>query len=315
MIFPRKALCGLLGLALVLSAAPARAAEPSKYVPADAEMVLHVNIQQLLNSQLGKKFALPPIQDFLKGNKEAQQLLTVLGLDPLKDITTLTVSNAGQTGDKAQVALRGKFNLDKIHTTAQKVAEDKKDAFKISKVGGKPLYEADQQGKTVYGGFADEGTLVISLSRDYVADALNGKTGKLNKGLEDAITLVDGKQSIWAVSVVTDELKKQASVQPQAEAVVKKLKAVGAGINVTDAVGVVLKIRTTDAKSAADLGKAVNDAKGLLAVVGQMNEELAPFVNEIVKTLKIKTQRSDVSVEFKLSEELVEKAIKKIPGQ
>jgi len=315
MLFPRKALCGLLGLTLVLSAAPARAAEPSKYVPADAEMVLHVNVQQLLSSQLGKKFALPPIQQALKGNKEAQQLLTVLGLDPLKDISSITISNADQTGDKAQVALRGKFNLDKIHATAQKVAEDKKDAFKISKVGGKPLYESEQPGKTVYGGFADEGTLVVSPSRDYVVDALNGKTGKINKGLADAITLVDGKHSLLAAIVVTDELKNLAGAQPDAAALVKKLKAVGAGINVTDAIGVALKVRTTEPKAAADLGEAVNKAKVLLASFGQTNEDAAPFVNEILKTLKVKTQRNDLSVEFKLSEEVVEKAIKKIPGQ
>jgi hypothetical protein len=315
MLFPRKALCGLLGLALVLSAAPARAADAGKYVPADAEMVLHVNIQQLLSSQLGKKFALPPIRQALRGNKEAQQLLTVLGLDPLKDITSLTISNAGQTGDKAQMALRGKFDLDKIQATAQKVAEDKKDAFKITKVGGKPLYEADQQGKTVYGAFADDSTLVVSPSRDYVVDALNGKTGKINKNLQDAIGLVDGKQSLWAAIVVTDDLKNLAATQPQAAEVAKKLKAISAGINVTDAVAVALKIRTTDPKSATEFGKAANEAKGALALIGQTNEELKPFVDELLKTLQIKTQRSDISVEFKLSEEIIEKAIKKLPGQ
>lgn len=314
MLSTRKVFSGLFGLVLVLSA-PVRAAEPSKYVPADAEAVIHINVQQLLESKLAKKYALPPIEQALKINKEAQQILADLGLDPLKDLSSLTVSNAGQGGDKVQVALSGKFNLDKIHATAKKVAEDKKDQFKISKAGDKPLYEAAQQDKTVYAGFADEGTLIVSLSRDYVTDALGGKTGKVNKGLASAVAAVDGKQTIWAAGVVTDELKKQLGKQPQTAGLAKKLKAVTGGITVTDALAISVKVQTIDAKAAKDLGEFANQAKGILQFLGQTNEELKPFIDEIVKTLEIKTQQADVSVKFLLSQDLIDKAMKKIPGQ
>jgi len=314
MLSSRKALGGLLGLALVLSA-PARAAEPSKYVPADAEAVIHINVQQLLDSKLAKKYALPPIEQALKNNKQVQQVLTVLGLDPLKDITTITLSNAGQGGDKGQAALTGKFSHDKIHATAQKLAEDKKDKFKVSKIGDKPLYEAVQQDKTIYAGFADEGTLIVSPSREYVADALGGKTGKITKELANAVAAVDTKQTIWAAGVVTEDVKAMLGKQQQAAELAKKLKAVEGGINVSDAVAVSLKVQTTDAKAAKELGEFANQAKGLLQLGGQGNEELKPFVDEIIKTLEIKTQKTDVSVKFQLSQDVIEKAIKKLPGQ
>jgi hypothetical protein len=314
MLSTRKVFSSLLGLVLVLSAS-ARGADPSKYVPADAEMVLHINVQQLLDSKLAQKYALPPLQQALKDNKEVQQVLTLLGLDPLKDITTLTVSNAGQSGDKAQAVLTGKFSLDKIQATAAKVAEDKKEKLKISKIGDKPLYEAAQQGKPIYAGFADGSTLVVSLSRDYVADALGGKTGKINKGLADVVATVDGKQTIWIASVVTDEVKKQLANQPQAAEFAKKLKAITGGIHVTDAMAIGVKVQTTDAKAARDLSEFTNQAKTFLQFAGQSNEELKPFVDEIINTLEIKTQGADLSVKFKLSEEIIEKAIKKIPGQ
>jgi len=54
MLSSRKALGVLRALAVVLSAR-ARAAEPSKYVPADAEAVIHIHVQQLLDSKLAKK--------------------------------------------------------------------------------------------------------------------------------------------------------------------------------------------------------------------------------------------------------------------
>ena len=64
-----------------------------------------------------------------------------------------------------------------------------------------------------------------------------------------------------------------------------------------------------------ELGKQANDAKAVLQFVGQTNEELKPFTDEIVKTLEIKTQQADVNVKFQLSQDLIEKAIKKVPGQ
>jgi len=314
MLSSRKALAGLLGLALFLSA-PARAAQPNKYVPPDAEGVLHINLQQLLDSKLGKKYALPPIQQALKKNKDVQQMLTVLGLDPLKDIRTLTLSNVGQSGDKVQVALTGTFSLDKIHATAKKVAEEKKDKFKISKAGVKPLYETVQQGKAVYAGFADEGTMIVSTSRDNVVNALNGKTGELNKGLQEALAAVDGKQSIWVAFEVTEGMKALLGRRQDVAAVFKNWKTGSIGIDVSDAVGISLKVQTADAPSARELGKQANDAKGILQFVGQTNEELKPLIDEIIKTLEIKTRQADVSVKFQLSQDLIEKAVKKFPGQ
>jgi len=312
----RKVVSGLLGLAFVLSA-PARAAGPGKYIPADAEQLLHINVRQLLDSKLAQKFARPPIEQAVKNNKEVQQVLTALGLDPLKDLSTITISNSGQGGDKVQAALSGKFSLDKIQATAEKFAEDKKDKFKISKSGGKPLYEVtqQQQDKTFYAGFADEGTLIVSPSRDYVTDALAGKTSKINKELANAVAAVDTKQTIWAATVVTEAVKKQLGNQEQTAKFAKKLKSVTSGINVTDEVAVAVKVQTTDAQAAGEISEFANQLKPILQFAGQTNEELKPFIDEVIKTLEIKTVKADVSIKFQLSQDVVEKAIKKIPGQ
>jgi len=311
----RKTTCGLLGLALVLAAAPARAAELGKYVPTDADAVAHVNVRQLLGSQLVKKYALPQIEAAIKEKKEVQQVLGLLGLDPLKDITGITVTGAGQDQNKVFLAVSGKFNLEKIQATAEAVARDKKDELKISKTGGKNLYEITKEGKTSYAGFADAGTLVASPSRDYVTDALAGKTGKASKELEDAVAGVDARQSFWAAGVVTAERRRMLASRQESAEFAKSLKAGTVGVIVTDGIAVSLAAQTTDPKAAAKLADLADKGKGILQFFSASNEEARPVIDEILKTLEIKSQKTDVTVKFKLSEEVIEKAIKKLPKQ
>ena len=78
-----------LGLAAVFAAtlvAPvARAAEPDKLLPAEADTVVFVNFKQILEADVVKKYALDQIKQALAG-QDAKKLLEDMGLDPMKDI-------------------------------------------------------------------------------------------------------------------------------------------------------------------------------------------------------------------------------------
>src|SRR5262245_27654260 len=94
----RTFIASLLSLfALAVSAATLPAADVDKYLPADTEMVLTINIRQILDSALVKKEALGMLTDLIQGSEEAKTTLTKLGLDPLKDIDRLTVAGPGGT--------------------------------------------------------------------------------------------------------------------------------------------------------------------------------------------------------------------------
>src|SRR5262249_36270471 len=84
---------GMAILALVFSAAlhvaPARAAEISKFLPNDTEVVLNVNVKQVLDSPLFKKHLLQQVKTFLKNNADAEKMLDALGFDPLKDVSAI----------------------------------------------------------------------------------------------------------------------------------------------------------------------------------------------------------------------------------
>jgi hypothetical protein len=297
-----------------LSVSAARAAEANKYVPADAEAVIHVNVKQILGSPLAKKHLLPQIEKALKDNQQLQQVLTLVGLDPLKDINGITISNAGQKGDKVLVVFHGKFNADKINTTAEAVAKDKKGDLKIIKIGGKNVYESAAKDRTVYSTLVDGNSLLVSTNKDYIAAALGGKTGRINQALKSAAAGVDAKQSVWGALVVTDEIRKSlAQKDGPGAAIGPKLKAITGGVNITDGIAVAVQVQTSDAKAARELREFGDQAKGLLAFVGAQNEEVKPFTDELLKTLKISAEKTDVNVSFKLSGAIVEKAVEKLP--
>jgi hypothetical protein len=300
----------LVALALAL---PARAAEADRFLPGDAEQVIVVNVKQILESPLVKKYALPEIEKQLKENKDLKQLQTLTGLDPLKDIHSVVIANSGSTGEKALLIVRGKFDVEKIHTVVQAVAADKGDV-KISKLGDRNLYESKQQGRPSYFTFFDGTTMIGSPSKELVATAIEGKGGKVNKDLAAALQAADAKQSIYAVGLITEDLRKQAAkvAQGPAESLLK-IKSVSGGLNVTKDLAGSLQVSTGDPRAAKELSDLAQVGKGLLAVAANSNKEFGPLADELLETLKIDTAQGDVKISFKVTEKTVEKALQAVP--
>jgi len=300
--------------ALLVVALGVRAAEPDRYLPADTEQVVVVNVKQIVGSALFKKYALPDIEKQLKDNKEYKQLQQMTGLDILKDVNSVVIANSGSTGKKALLIVRGKFDQDKIHKTATLAAEKEKEKFKISKLGDRNLYEVSGNDQTVFATFIDGTTLVASPEKEFVSAAADGKGGKISKDLAAAMEGIDAKQSIWMAGLVPEEATKALGQAQQGPAqALKKIKAGGGGITVTDAITVSGHVSTGEADAAKVVAKALEDAKGLLTFFAATNEQVKPFADEVLKTLAIKTDKGDVSLSFKLSEELIKKASEMIP--
>jgi len=304
-------LSGLLALAL---AVPARAAELDRYVPADAEQVVIVNVKQLLDAPLVKKHALPQIEQQLKNNKDLQKLSAVTGLDPLKDIDTLIVANTGEKGEKVTFIVRGKFDLEKINTVAQAVAKDKPNELKISKLGDRTLYEGSHDGKAVYSTFVDGTTMVGSTSKDVLSSALEGKGGK-NKELSAVLSKLDAKQSLLVAGLVPDEVRTFLGGLNQGPAdALGKLKSVASGVNITGGVAAGVRLSTGNKKAADEIAEFGDMAKGLLAAAAAVNKDLIPLAEELQKTLNVKSTDGDVTIDFKVSEKVMDKLIKLAPG-
>src|SRR5438105_4660189 len=104
----------LCGLAAALAAAPARAGEVDKYLPEDTEVLVSVNVRQIVDSDLFKKYALEQARAALKDQEDVQDVLKELGLDPFKDLDRVLVAKpSGGEQDRGLVIAYGRFDLDR----------------------------------------------------------------------------------------------------------------------------------------------------------------------------------------------------------
>jgi len=308
----RKCFWGLP--ALLVAGLSTQAAEADRYLPADTEQVVVFNVKQI-DAPLFKKYVLPDVQKNLKANRDYKQLQEATGLDVFKDVDSVVIANSGTTGKKALLIVRGQFNQDKIHETVAAVAKNEKEKVKITKAGERNLYEATgKDGQTVFATFIDNGTIVASPDRDMVTAAADGKGGKISKDLVAALETADAKQSIWMAGLVPAEATRALGQDEKGPAqAMKKIKSGSAGITVTKSISVSGLVSTGEADAARAVAKEVDGAKNLLTFFAATNEQVKPFAEEVLRTLKIKTNKGDVTVSFSLSEELSKQAAEMIP--
>src|SRR5205085_1963922 len=103
----------LLAGAMLALIVPVRAAEIDKYLPGDAEVVATVNVKQIADSAVFKKYGEEKARELLKDNDHASKVLEALGLDPFKHITSVTIAAAG-TDDKGYIIVHGQFDIAKF---------------------------------------------------------------------------------------------------------------------------------------------------------------------------------------------------------
>ncbi len=311
-------LCKPAALALLLLAVPLQAADVDPFIPAETEQVIFINVRQMLDSPLVKKHGLEILKDAMAKDPNVKQMLTTLGLDPLKDIDSVLITNKGTEGDKVLVVVRGKFDLSKIEPTIEAVAKNKPGEVKISKDGKLKIYETAQQGKPLFSTFLDGNTIVATTTKGLLVDAAAKKPAKLHKDLAAALTAVNSKQSMYMVAVVPDEVKKMLANQEAAANLAPKLRVLTASVAVTKDVAINVKIETDDEKSAEELGDLAKQGKALIqfaAANNDMLKEAKPLIDGVLKSIDIKTTKNSTSVSMKLSAELIEKAMEKLPKQ
>jgi hypothetical protein len=294
--------------AVALASAPvARAAEPDKLLPADADTVAFVNVKQLVESDVVKKYALEQIKQVLAG-QDAKKLLEEMGLDPLKDIETvwtgLTIKDASDV--KGLSVVHGKFDPDKLFKAAEAAAKKDGDKFSMIKDGTATMFKYQpEQGNPVYGTVVDDTTVVAGTDKKLVATALAQKKSEISKELATLIKNTDAKASIFAVSIVKGKF---AGVKLPAQLPID-LSGFEKALPNTDTMSVVIKV-TGDIKlevtfgmkdddAATDMGDAVakllDGIKGLVPLLAAADPKAKPLV-DVVKTIKSDVKKKDVTI-------------------
>jgi len=312
----RKFVAAALALAVLTAPAlafqgaePAPAAsEINRYLVNEAEVVFKINVKQLLGSGLvkGKK---DEIKDLVKSNKDLSNLLDATNIDVTKDIDLIVVSAAGTSAKdaKANLLIKGTFDLDKI-TTALK----KREEVRPIKEGTIQLYEFSARDQTLVGSFVDNKTLILTNSKETTVNLVKGeKKPAMHKSMKEALSRFTGKESMSLAVVINDELKKQLENAPGGVGdSAGKLQIVTAALTVTDGVAMNLTGVTNDAKAAKALADLLEKGKqgGKMALAG--NDQVPPFVADLLDAVKIAGMKDSVTVNLKIAKETIDKIMK-----
>jgi truncated hemoglobin YjbI len=287
----------------------APASELFALVPADADLLARVELRQVVDSPLFTKYVLDHCKTALR-DTEPRKLLANAGLDPLRDLDSVTLSVADMMNPRFMLVVRGRFEQGKVADLLEAEAR-KANYLAVSKEGPCTIYEAGNTSDRVYGALPGPGVLVISNRKDHLLQALRS-TGppRLHPDLPAAVDRVNGKACVWATAVVTEEMKNQMKKNPQAEQYAEKLKALTASLNVTDDVHLNVQIHTSDARAAMQVQEVVEALKPFLTVLGAGNEQAARLIKELVDNIMIGTDNPTVTIDLEVSGDQLEKFVK-----
>lgn len=294
-------------LAVALTAAPARAADPDKMLPGDADTVAYINVKQLIGSDVIKKYALEQIKQALAG-QDAKKLFDEMGLDPLKDIETIWAGSSGKDASdmKALLVGHGKFDADKLLKAAEAAAKKDGDKFSIIKDGGTTLFKFQpDQGNPLYGTVVDDTTVIAGTDKKIVAAALEQKKAKLSDDLTALVKKQDEKSTMFVTSVVKGKfdnvkLPQQLPIDLSGfEKALPSTNSMSIVINVTGDIKLEVTMGMKDEDSATDMGdamaKLIDGIKGLVPLAAAADPKAKPLV-EVVKTIKSDVKKKDVVV-------------------
>jgi len=252
---------GAIITALLLIAPLGRTAELDPYLPEDTESILNLNVRQLLDSELVKKYFLKLAQDELRENEEIQSILKDLGFDPFKDLERIVVATPVSTErDRGLVIAHGRFDVAKFKAKGEEAAKDYPDHLKIHKIlGGKQLlYEVlfPQQDEPIFVAIASRDTILISPGKDYILNALK-KSGKdtkptlKNKQFQELLEKVDARQSLSLVMVANPDITKTLKKAPgDIKDMIEKIRAVAGSLTISDEIKLELAVTTKNTKDA-----------------------------------------------------------------
>ncbi len=319
MIRPSRLMLGIALLAIsALSARTARAADPDKLIPANADTVISINLKQLLGSDFVKKYVLDEMKKQLEKD-EAKQLFADIGLDPLKDIEQLVVASIDtkfKNGAEPSYVLvvRGSFDAQKLFKRAE--AETKaNEKFSMVKDGGITMFkfQQDKDKPGLYFTVADEKTVVAASEQKYITDAIkvvdSGQAAPLKKELAALIKKVDPKVSIYIASVVSGKLgdlklpneagpvklQDLSNALPNAETALITIK-VGTDVILDIIVGMKNEEAANDMRNA--LIDMIEQVKPLAKLAANI-EPQAKALPEMLDAIKITSKEKDRILTFK----------------
>ena len=275
-------------------------------------------MKQLAEAPVVKKSAAEALRDGLSGKPELLKPLTALGVDPLKDVDTLTAAGSGLPEDKqALLIVRGRFDAEKLRKTAQGLVKDQPTAWKASKEGDVTVYELRDKAGQVQANlvFVGDGTVLVSTDRKYRDGRRGPRPEEAGEGVRGAPQAGGkGRREGRPVAGVGD-----SAARPQAAGQVavhgrhrrRRDRVHGAAEGATKDLKIAFSVHTKRKKTAEEVAGLLEAAKGFASIGAESIDGIGPLLSALVDACKTSTDGGTATLAGELSAEQVAKAVKK----
>jgi len=255
-------------------------------VPAEAQWVIHVNVEMVKATQFFNAFKDEEL--FAKVEKRGTWLEKRFRINPLEDVKGVTIF--GKKGEEdAVVCVRGNFDKDHLLSLLD-FDEDHKE-----QVHGK--YTIHNWDDDSYGVFAKEDLVMFSESEEAIKLALDAVSGKAKtiktSPLNALIQAVPSGSFLTGVAgniaaLLEGEHDKEAAILKKTEAAVFSLREAGENMSMK------LNLKTADPKDAANIEQVV---KGLLAMADMYKDQIPPEI-KIPEDIKTTVKGNNVAIDI-----------------
>lgn len=328
-------MAGLCALGLFVGATAVQA-QATKLLPSDTEVIVTVNFQQILKSDILKdnKALVENAKEKVNHTLEEKGLdkwLKKADFDLFRDLTSLTYAiSAGKPPTEGFIVLEGKFDVEKIEAAAKEASKEAGGGLKISKLAGVKVFEVTPPDeKTLYVGILGKKTMIVTASKEEfegaVARAKEGRAPEFKaEGMKALMSTVNAKQSISLVAT-SDALAKLNELNPnagnpQAKAALDALKqldgmsmAVTLGKDIDFQVGVNAKNEKTAKDFAAKGNAGLGFLKAMVKDQAENNAQIAPAV-DVVNSIRISTEGVNLLIRGQVTAETLGKLLANLPG-
>ena len=273
----------------------------------DATVLAGVNVDQAKATPFGQYVLTTLLQ---AQDQQLQQLATLTGFDPRRDVNELLLASTSAPGSKTGLVLaRGAFDPAKIAAAAQLAGAG------AETYGGVSIIEDPQR----QNGFAFlDSTLVVAGDLANVKAAIDRRAGgpTIPVALAARVNQLSSTQDAWAISTVPPStLKPPAAVPPAAappaaaanvQNALQKIESASGGVKFGSVVVLTGQAQAATPQDASQLG----DVLKLFVSMAQVQASQHPEAAALAQSLVVTTQGSTVKITLSLPEGQIQQLVK-----
>jgi len=285
---------------------PAKAADPRLLglVMPDAKVLAGVNVDQAKATPFGVYV----LGQIAPQDQALQQLATLLGFDPRRDVSELLVASTAVSGSTGLAVARGVFDPAKIAAAALQAGA------KSEIYNGINILEDPKQANGV--AFLDSTLVVVGDVANVKAAIDRQSTPSLLPGaLSSQVAQWSLAEDAWVVATVSPALLKLAPGAPQVpglsgQSAFATVQRIAAGVKFGSTVALTARAQTDTAENATSMAGALQ----FLANLAQMQTAQDPQAGMLLKSLTVSAEGVNVNIGLSLPADQFEQLAKPRPA-